>query len=309
MVPKAIDTENRSPIISFYQLVRPRLMAQMSDQSWRSESRIDLSNYLSSTSKNDEYYFIDGESTYYTQTLRYQHNLWQFGLRLNYVSHDRGFLDRAIYDFHDLFSMPQNGRVDDAHDLFMWQLEARGQNLINANSSSSALGDTSLIASRALTSNQSLSAQIKIPTGSLDELSGSEAWDAGISYSHFNPDWLTSRNWLNQFALGFWWGIGLNYLSTADSLALLKENHWVLTAATGFTWNIVPAWQVQLQFDTNSPLFDSPVRELGWVPLQTSIGLNYSIDTNRELQAVIIEDLRPRATPDVIFSLGYQHNF
>ena len=41
---------------------------------------------------------------------------WQLSMEIPYIQNDGGFLDDFIYDWHDFFSMPQNGRTKDNSD-------------------------------------------------------------------------------------------------------------------------------------------------------------------------------------------------
>jgi len=43
-------------------------------------------------------------------------NNWQLSLEVPYISHNGGFLDDFIHDWHDFFHMPQNDRTKDNSD-------------------------------------------------------------------------------------------------------------------------------------------------------------------------------------------------
>jgi len=301
-----LNIENRSPVISTFAIARPDYVPFIKTDTIQSLTRVEISNYLSAHQDANHFFFIDGESTYLTQTFRARIDDWMLALSIPWIHHGDGIFDRAIYDFHRILGMPQNGRTDNRHDELDWRLVHRGQTLISMDSHTNGIGDSRASAIYALSGNEQLQVQVKLPTGSFKKQTGSDAWDAGFSYSQQNPDWLASRTWLNNAALAFWWGTGLTLLGHVSELDALDQNRLVLSLRSGLGWQMHPSAQIKVQLDANSPLFDSDIRELGWVPVQASIGGEYAPSDQFALRLAIVEDLRPRVTPDVVFLLELQ---
>ena len=62
---------------------------------------------------------------------------------------------------------------------------------------------------------------------------------------------------------------------------------------------------LQLQLDSHTPLYKgSDLKELGSMSFLLSMGGNYRINANWNLDVAVVEDILPHAAPDVIFHLG-----
>lgn len=302
----SIPVENRSPVVMLFALSRPHYKQALGDDQWRYSAQFEISNYLSAHREQDESLFIDGETWILSQSLEFSWKGNQLGLTIPWLKHGTGKLDRAIYTFHDVLHMPQNGRTDERHDELVWRAGRNDNTLLALDEPVHRLGDIQMHLMRALDDKRwQISGLLKLPSGRFRKQSGSEAIDIGLSFSHSNPDWLAERNWLQNQALAFWWGAGLTYTGKSDKLDALEQIPLVATFRTGLAWKCAENWQVKGQIDSNSPLFDSNIRELGWIPVQASLGAQYSFSKARSFSAAIIEDLRPRVTPDVIFNLAF----
>lgn len=309
-ITESLSVENRSPYIMQFALARPSVERFQNTEAWQSHTRLEVANYLSSGNKSGERLFIDGETWIIQQTLVSRHGDTSFELNIPWLRHGTGLLDRIIYDFHELFHMPQNGRTDDRHDEIGWQLSKDGAFFGSLTGQSQGIGDLVLAATRYLEGDTlQARAQLKVPTGDHQKQTGSEGWDLGLAISQVNPFWLTNRNWLDDYSLSFWWGLGLNYLSTAQGLASLDQNHWVATGNLGMSWKFLSRWEAKIQFDSNTPVFDSEIRELGWMPVQLTLAGAYRFSAADSLSFAIAEDLRPRVTPDAIFVFEYRREF
>ncbi len=307
---RPIVVENKSPIIHLLGLVRPERFTQVPTGAVHWQSQLDIANYLSRTNKANEYLFIDGETWTWSQQLRIKlENGYWAGFTLPLLGHGRGVFDRSIYYFHDVLQLPQNGRTNDDHDQIDWRLRKDGQTLINLNGSSSDIGDAKVHAGWQDSSARHWLIQLKLPTGDFEEQSGSESFDFGISALKENPDWLRHRDWLTSTPLAFWYGAGITYLSHIDDLDAMDQYPFVATFRTGLAWRVFDHWQLKTQLDTNTPVFNSNIRELGWMPVQFSFATSHNIAHATTLEFSFIEDLRPRVTPDIIFGLTFRHLF
>lgn len=307
----SIKTENRSPFVSLYGLARADYEPHIGKGSVRLRSQIEVANYLSKGDKNGEAFFIDGETWIFTQSALFQSEQYYLNIDVPFIHHGRGVLDRSIYNFHDLFGMPQNGRVDDQHDQQLWVLRGRSGEEYQFDTVENSLGDISIAIGTYVDEGQQeqLALSLTLPTGDFDTQSGNETVNIGLSYASGNPLWLSNRTWLNSQNLSFWWGASLNFLPELSGLSMLEQNHWVATGRVGIAWVPFEQWVLKAQLDTNTPLFDSDIRELGWIPVQTSVALQHVISTNHSFDLGIVEDLRPRATPDVVFTMAYEFTF
>ena len=301
----SITTQNRSPFVMLFALARPEYRSQLEEGQIRYTARAEVSNYLSVHRGREEYLFIDGETQILTQEIGFHWIGYEWQLSLPWIKHSRGKLDRFIYDFHDVLQLPQNGRTDNFHEELNWQLNGGGERLARIDAPTQSLGDTSVTVYKTLDNNWQANAMLKIPTGKFSKQSGSQNPDLGIAISQHNPSWFSERNWLSETPLAVWWGMGLNYLGKVGQLDALDQKHVVATFRTGMAWEITSQWQFKCQLDSNSQLFDSDIRELGWIPVQATLGGQYQLERNGLIGFNIVEDLRPRVTPDVVFSIDY----
>jgi len=307
-----ISTENRSPIIQLFSLARGDYQPNrgIGDFTW--QPLVEVSNYISSTRKSGDFILLDGETSFFINTFRYQYTpetTIQTSLPL--LSHNKGFLDQFIYHFHDALQLPQNGRTSNNHDRMKWVLQSNSEEVLRFEEPQGSIGDISFKIGwkPKAHSDIQLNYLVKIPTGSFKKQTGSENVDIGVSASQMNPEWFKQRNFLSDSTLAFWFGGGLSYLGKTDELSKFKRYPFSFTLRTGIAWSLYASWQLKFQMDTNSPLFKTEIRELGWFPVQFSIASTYNIKRNIQADFLIIEDLRPRATPDVTFSTGLSYTF
>ncbi len=314
---QALETEtisffNNGPVANLFAVARPDFYQPIPEKQLRYHLQFELSNYISSTNKNDDLFYIDGETAILRQTWRFQYNeQLQFGFSIPWMRHSGGHADAFIYSFHDILQLPQNGRKKENEDQILWRLRHQGDLLLGVDDNLSGWGDVSITAQLTPSESSSVSwtFMTKLPTGRFEKQTGSEAIDLGFSYTEMNPDWFTSRTWLSDVALALWYGGGLSYLGRSRELSALDQYRLVAAARTGFSYSPYKNWQLKAQLDSQSPLFDTDIRELGWFPLIISFAANYQFTRQSNFEFVIVEDLRPRSAPDVIFQTNYKTLF
>jgi len=309
---ETIQVENRSPVVQLFSLARPDYTLNKKKNTVQLKSRVELVNYLSQTKKGNEYFFIDGETLIATNTIQHQiTNNFIMHLNVPWLRHSTGIADNFIYDFHELFKLPQNGRTNQSNDQLSWILSKDNNRVLSVNDTKSGLGDIQIKLSWTpeVAENTQITSQLKLPTGNFKDQTGSEKIDFGMSVIQNNPDWLKNRNWLSAFPLSVWYGAGINYISSISELENFDTYPIVATLRTGIAWSIFSNWAIKAQLDSNTPLFDSNIRELGWMPVQVSLATEHNLSNRVTLDFVLIEDLRPRASPDVVFSSGLSIQF
>lgn len=302
--------ENRTPILATTSIIKPDVRALPAANRLEGSTRAELINYLSAGNSGMDGYYIDGETWHLTQSLSLGvGDAGSLILELPWLRHGEGISDHFIYHFHDVLQLPQNGRTPNRHDQQLWDLRVGGQTLLRVEQTESGLGDVRLRWHQPLGSSQ-LGMALKLPTGDFDKQTGSDEFDLGVSLAQQNPDWFRQRNVLAETALALWYGVSLNYVQVNDLLAdELDARPWILAARAGLGWQVSPRWILKTQIDANSPFFDSEIRELGWVPLMIGIASETLITPTTAFDFMIIEDLRPRTSPDVVLSLGLRYRF
>jgi len=311
-ITETVWVENRSPIMQLFSLSRPDFYPNQTTGTITWSPRLEVVNYISSTRKGGDFIFIDGETWQISNTLRFQLNpQTQIQATLPWIKHNEGLFDNFIYHFHELFQLLQNGRTQEFNDRMTWIFESNGEQVLLYEENTSALGDLQLKLFWTPESkrNIQLSGLLKLPTGNFAHQTGSENIDIGFSATHMNPDWFRQREFLEHKTLAFWYGAGISYIGKAQKLKDFDNYPLSLTFRSGLALEISPKWQLKIQADTNSPLFNTKIRELGWFPVQLTTAIAHTINESTQVDFSIIEDLRPRSAPDVIFNSGLSIHF
>jgi len=152
-----ISVFNNSPIVNLFGLARPDYSTHKPLRSLTLRAQYELTNYISSTAKNADVFFIDGETLSLRHSIQYQYssNL-QLSVSIPWIKHSGGNADQFIYNFHDLLQLPQNGRTEANEDDIRWRLIHKGQTLLSVNDKQSAWGDTSITAQLTPATNPSV---------------------------------------------------------------------------------------------------------------------------------------------------------
>ncbi|KZY95332.1 hypothetical protein A3743_23910, partial [Oleiphilus sp. HI0072] len=300
---ETIDARNNSPIAMLFSLPRASFYPNEQIGSIHLQSDASLTNYISTTDKNGDYFRIDGETWRFRNTVSYQYSQQlRILVDASWIKHGGGLGDRFIFHFHDALALPQNGRSDKQHDRFNWTLYSENQQVLSFQREASSWGDTEVSFAWKMKeiSDTQYNATLKIPTGNYTNQTGSEAFDINFSITQQNPEWFKRRNFFEQTKLSLWYGTGLGYIGKSEQLKILEQHPVNLSFRAGFAWLISPNWQLKSQIDTHSPLFKTELRELGWVPLQISFESAHRFSQDISINLMIAEDIRPRSVPDVI---------
>ena len=308
-----IAVSNNNPIAMLFAHPKPSFDTSELPGTITLKATAELSNYISTTNGLDDKLRLDGETWRMRNEFKYQINeYFHIQFQRSWLKHSGGISDRFIYHFHDVLALPQNGRSDQYHDQLYWQIQVDGNQLVNLKNDHVSWGDTELTLSwkpQGLDTNTQYNASLKLPTGEDSPFSSSGNFDFNLSLSTQNPDWFESRDFLKDKALSLWYGAGLGYLGKTKELDGLSHYHISLALRTGAAWSIFTSWILKMQLDAFSPLLDTNLRELGWVPIQISFESAHQLSDNIWLSAMIGEDIRPRSVPDVVLGTGLSIKF
>lgn len=309
---ETISVSNTSPIAMLFSLPQANFNLDRDVGTLTLKSDFELNNYFSRTEKEDDFFRIDGETWRVRNKLSYQASKQlQIHLSTAWVRHSGGISDGFIYRFHDAFVLPQNGRIPDEHDELSWKLYIDNVDTFRLESEQSSIGDSELTLSfkPEFRRNLQLNASLKLPTGSFSKQTGSEKPDFSLSFAEQNPDWFVNRDLLNNIPLSIWYGAGLGYVSKVTAFEAMGSNSLILSVRSGIAVQLLNDWQLKAQLDSHSPLYNTEIRELGWVPIQISFESWHQISQDIAFNIMLAEDLRPRTVPDVVFSTGLSLSF
>ncbi|MBW2466444.1 MAG: DUF3187 family protein [Deltaproteobacteria bacterium] len=267
--------------------------------------RINVISNISNTfdiSNGSDNIITDTETVRASLVLSYAvRNNWQLGVELPYVRHNGGFLDDFIYDWHDFFNLPQNGRAKDSSDRIQVAFLSSTGASFALNSSGGGLGDIRINSNYTLPwHNRALiiSTELKLPTGEFAKLTGSGGLDFSMGLMLNDP--LS----LGKYRLTLFGGLAGVFLGDIDSDMSAIQNKFALTGRIGVGWQASRFIQLKLQLDGHTALYDSDVKEMGDSGLQLVFGSSIILSDSTCLDMSIAEDISISTAADVAFQLA-----
>ncbi len=267
---------------------------------------LDLANNYTETLGGGEAIVIDGET--YRATLRAVHRIgpqWEAGFEFPVVAHRGGILDGFINDWHQFWHFPTLGRDRVEDNRLSYRYQRRGAERIAITESTDGVGDLVLFVGRQLVSSPStdtaLRAQIKLPTGDPQRLTGSGGWDAALWWQRLHR--LRDRWWAHLSA-------GATYLGPGEVLPELQR-HWVGFGGLGVAWQPWRRLAFKAQLDMQTAVFrDSGLEQLTGTAAQITLGGSTRLNRRTVLDFAVVED-EPTTdvSPDVSFQLRLRSQF
>lgn len=243
---------------------------------------------------------VDVETT--TLLLAIEHGFsdqWAASLEVPLVSHDGGFLDSLIDDYHDLLGLPDGGRESRPRDeVFVAWLDANGPRTV-LTSGARGLGDVRVAFARALERSAdrttTLRFGVELPTGDVDDLLGNEGVDAFVSGHVTDQRLLSDLGWTLHASAGLLAQLDRDELYGSDGESLVAFGNFTLA------WPVSPRWTIKGQLDAHSRLADTPLRQVGGWSVQGSLGAAVRLREGLVFEGGFAEDLRPGSAPDIAF--------
>ncbi len=271
----------------------------------------DYSNIFAGGFRDGEFLLLDGETARHTVALVYRYNhCFQIAADFKQVNHRMGSLDNAIEKWHEFFQLPDAQRDQSERDRLLFIYESDGVSL-TLDAPTRSLGDTTV--QFAYHSDCGIGgtklpgalwfAGVNLPSGSLEELSGSgePALFFGLQSHGFA--------WGPQFTLGSRLGV----LVPQQAEGLPGVSSLLAFGNIGLHWH--PQWLAQrdirlaLQLDVHSPIYKSTLRELGNYTVQLAMGGTWNPSPSHEFSAAFLEDVAIDTTPDLVLHLQYRFTF
>lgn len=266
----------------------------------------DIVNHAESGSNPLESIVMDGESYFLMLSLRrgFSDRL-ELGIDVPFVAHAGGFLDSAIENWHDLLGL-SNSKRRGADDQLGFRYSKEGQTLYELNSTTRSIGDIQLTAAIPLRKSDaedplsvSLRSSIKLPTGSVSELSGSGAADFSLGIYASNQYTLWQRGLdISAFA-------GILLLGDGDILSGLQRNSVPYGGVAASLW-LADRFGVAAQLQVEGPYYDSDLEELGGASAQLAVGFDYRLPRDGALlHFSITEDIASGTTTTPDFGIHF----
>lgn len=303
----AFNTLNLNPLVQIFGL--PSLTNQLLDAKGSLEIALEqqTANYYSQSSSANEAIRLDGETWRTNLNITYAlTDSAELSISTPYLRHSAGYMDDLIYNWHDIFGMPQAGRTKNTNNNIDINYIINGSKQVNIDSPVSGIGDIRLkYAHMLMAFNRALILQteVKLPTGNIDTLTGSGGTDLSVGLIIDYPISFQRQN------INTWAGAAATYLGKADSTLSDNQERLVWSARAGLGWSINQSFSLKTQLDTHSAVYNSRSTELGSPALMLSLGGDYYFSSKYRLELSAVEDIIVESSPDIVFSAKFTAKF
>lgn len=287
----AFPLRNHNPFLQVYGLPAFRTHELAAPGGVDFSVSFDIVNDMEDADRGGEVLAIDTEIRILNLSLRRRvSERLEIGLDVPYLSYAGGFLDRVIYDFHDLVGLSNSTR-EGPRDQFRLYMEKNGVTLFEVARPSSGIGDVQLSAAMRI-GQATLRASIKAPTGDPDKLTGSGAADFAVGVYAGNSTMLFERS------LAYSGFVGVLALGDGDILPTLQRSA-VPYGGLALRWHATERFALATQLYAQGPYLDAALDELGGNTFQLAFGCDYRFPSQGLLlRFAIAEDIAAAAAPD-----------
>jgi len=290
---------NHNPFLQIFGLPAFQSAALAGKGKLEYEISFDLTNHADSGENSLETLTIDGETYSFTMSLRRRMaTRLELGIDLPIISHQGGFLDNVIKEWHSFLGVSNFNRRGPTNELeFMYT--GPGDNQFELTSASTGIGDIQLTAAIPLkeasdTDGRALSVRssVKFPTGDEKKLHGSGALDFSLGvYASDTRSFLERELDLSAF-------VGALVLGDGDVLPDLQRST-VPFGGVAAKWHATERLGILTQVYVQGKYFDSDLEEIGDGTFQLGIGLDYHLPgKGLSLAVAVAEDPLTDTTPD-----------
>ena len=303
-------TYNQSPLIQIYGLPTAEPAAILDRGKTHLGLSLDVASNFREQSAPGEKVLLDGES--YRANLRLRYGLKQrleIGLDIPYISHQGGFLDKFIDDFHDLFGFPDGGRDQAPRNRLIHSYERQGISQGFLQNSAHGWGDLRLSAGWQLRRADqaalatALRLSLKLPTGDSDQLLGSGSTDLALTLSE-------QRRFFSDYGPIMLFGSLGGMLTTDGDILKDQRRPLVGLGSLGFGWAPMDPLALKLQVDGHTSFYkDSRLDEIDALSVQLIMGGTARLTDAIYLDLAVSEDLSVGTSADVVFHLALHSRF
>lgn len=286
-----LGTTNQAALARGYALpvLGDSTVAPIGGGHWR--FAVDLSSEYVLDQDGNEELLLDGESQHYVFTLRRGlGERFDWSLELPLIHASGGFMDDLIEDWHSTFSLPNGGREDAPTDRYLYRYTRQGQTLFEVDDEGTRPGDARLGLGWQWTERLALRAQLKLPTGDGDRLSGGST--GGAVWGDL------ALPFASDFALRGTVSAGL---SAKEEPEVLGEFHNALVpfGGLGLGLRVLPALELLGQLYLHGPLYsDTDIDALERPGAQLTLGGRLCLSAGPCFELSFQEDLAVGASPD-----------
>ena len=261
---------------------------------------IEHSNVFMGGESATEKLLLDGETT--ALHARFSKRLtqcWQTDAALVYLSHNGGFLDKPIEDWHRVFGLPNASREFAAIDSLDYSYQSVDNSGRQVATNEQGFGDIQLSVQRFHACEQGAPiwrVGTKLGIASDEDFFGSGGTD-------FYIDWQSSRRKLTQRFDG---SLSVGLLAPGKANNLPKQNAIVAFGSLGSEFHWSSSLSIVAQLGWHSPIFDSTLEELGRVSGQLTLAARKKLRGSNAFEVSFSEDIVTDTAPDFSVRLAWR---
>jgi hypothetical protein len=293
-----LATRDLNPVLQQFYI--PAYTPYRSDDGWRIDHSLYVTNTSQKETSGNENLIIDVENYRYQLGLRFRKDNWLAQVDVPFIANSGGQLDGTIEGWHDLFGLPNGDRDDLPSNQIDVGYVRDGVVEYSQDKSSKGLADISLALGYQLSTETRLFIGIELPTGSESDYSGNETVDYAT--------WVSYENLIDA-ELTLYGLLGVSFPGDDGNLqGLLVDEIWVAQLGTQYFFNDGIAGTVQL--DWHSRIIDDSDLTAFGDSLQIQLGLGFLklIDKHR-LDLFFSEDIKVESAPDISFGIRLAREF
>lgn len=255
----------------------------------------DLTNEFYTDTVGTETVLLDGETL--NTTLRWRRGLgdgWAVGADLSLLNSGGGLLDNWIENWHEWFGLPNGQREQFEQDRYRFALTHNGDTRFARNRGVTEPGDVRLRLSRSMVGARQVHAQLSVPTGRADALTGG-SWGGAL--------WL-EESW--RFGDGRWGGFVSGGGTLQETRGMLADLQRPVTgfASGGLDWNLWRDLSLLGQLYAHTALYEDVASDIGDPGLQLALAARWRFSPEWSADLAFQEDLIVNASPDFSLHLG-----
>lgn len=253
------------------------------------------------TGSANESIYLDYEA--WRLNLSYQHGLsdnWNLKIDLPIVHQSGGILDAGIDSWHQFFGLPRGQRPQVEHDQYDIHYSIGSMSNVSLTENSTSLGDLQLAVAHSLVDNTdtrlSLWANLKLPTGDEDKLSGSGTTDISA--------WLALNQRLSQR-----WLMNLNggaIILGKDDYKGIPLSDYAFYGHAMLGWTLTDSLSLKAQLQGHSSYYDQSQLDILGDTVLLTFGAAIKISQCQHLDLAFTEDIKVDSSPDISMLLTWR---
>ena len=261
---------------------------------------VEVASQFTQDTEGAEDVIIDVETT--TTLLSLEHGFsddWSASVEIPLVSHDGGFLDELIDDYHDALGLPEGGRESRPRDEVFVRWQDGGGVRSSLTDGATELGDVRIAFARALLREADRATVIRLgielPTGDVDTLTGNDGLDVSLAWHMTDRRLLQGWGWTVHTSVGVLAQVDRDELYDGDGENFVGFGNLTLA------WPLGERWVLKGQLDAHTATADTRLRQVGGWSVGATLGLAVRLTDTLVFEGGFAEDLPPGSAPDIAF--------